>query len=112
MSFFSWLARKGTVGETARVVGQQYLMLKKQNPNAADEDIFGTILAARHAAKPYTVAQLARLEASADYSESVGEFVLELVLTESSLGSDELPEAQMSSLMDAVSRELQGMRLA
>ncbi len=115
MGFFSWLARKGVAGETARTIGQQYLMLKARgsaDSETGDEEIFETILAARHAAKPYTLTELARLQSSAVYSESVADFVLGVVLAESNVGPSELPEGQMNNLREAITRELRGLGLS
>jgi len=65
VGFPEWLARKGTVGETARTVGQQYLVLKRENPQEELPKILGVIIMARGKAVRYSFDQFSALVAAA-----------------------------------------------
>lgn len=103
-------ARIGAPGDTARVVGQQYLVLQAQNPQTTKREIFETIANARHAAQPYTTEQLSRLETAVD-SDSLSEFVIHLLLIESNLRAHEIQGAPLQSLVSAVNDELRRIGL-
>jgi hypothetical protein len=53
MSFYKWMVRKGTPGQTARTIAQQYKALKQSNPSATNGEIFESILDLRNSAMPY-----------------------------------------------------------
>lgn len=109
--FLRRAASAGTPGETARIVGGQYLAIKRENPQATDRDIFEVIVEARHQAEPYTPEQLARLK-SAVNATSVHEFIAQLLLVEANLRAQEIQGGPLDNLVAAVGEELRKMGLA
>lgn len=101
-----WLARKGTVGETARTVGQQYLALKQKNPQEDLPKILGTVIMARGKAVRYSFDQFRDLTAAAADSETLTEFVASLVLIESGQSTAELGEGPLRAIFKAVRIEM------
>lgn len=106
MGFMDWLARKGTVGETARTVGQQYLALKRENPQEEDVKIFGSIIMARGKAVRYSFDQFRALTSAAVEAENLTEFITEVVLIESNQTASELGEGPLRAIVGAVTAEL------
>jgi len=106
MGFAEWLARKGTVGETARTVGQQYLALKRENPQDDDAKIFGSIIMVRGKAVRYPFDQFSALVSAAANARSLTEFVTDIVLVESNQTASELGERPLQAIVGAVATEL------
>lgn len=106
MGLMDWLARKGTVGETARTVGRQYLALKQEQPQQEDAKIFGSIVMARGKAVRYPFDQFGALVAAAAESRDLTEFITQIVLVESNQTASELGEGPLRAILGAIRAEL------
>lgn len=111
VGFVDWLARKGTVAETARTVGQQYVALKGENPQEEDAKIFGAIIMARGKAVRYTFDKFRAMVAAAADGGSLTEFVTQIVLIESNQTASELGEGPLRAIVGAVAAELSKLGL-
>lgn len=110
-----WLLRRTSAArqwrETARTIGQQYLVLKTRNKEASDERIFQTIIDARHTAQPYTPQQLDRLGNTVAQEPSVGEFVVQVLLIENDQHAKDLGAGPYELIAEEVIGELRKLSI-
>lgn len=108
MGMKKWLARKGTVGGTARWAGNGYFRIKRQDPDASVDDIMRELVFARYADESLATPRQALIEIiDAGDMRGIAHLVTNILSIEASYGNNTTGNRFL--FMDVIQEELESI---